>query len=126
MKLANTLHSVLRRWTPVLHKFRSSPGEAFDFFWDFSRRYFFTLAFISLFGAKLLHLFAHIHSLPASKFLLWGVTFFFQDVMILLLFRTLAQKVPWRPVAALGAVIVIPFRYVVPSVVYCLTVRNFG
>ncbi|KAF7586667.1 hypothetical protein BBP40_008516 [Aspergillus hancockii] len=109
MKLANTLHSVLRRWTPVLHKFRSSPGEAFDFFWDFSRRYFFTLAFISLFGAKFLHLFAHIHSLPAGKFILWGVTFFFQDVMILLLFRTLVQKVPWRIVSALGAVIVIPF-----------------
>ncbi|KAE8370248.1 alkaline-phosphatase-like protein [Aspergillus caelatus] len=108
MKLANTLHALRHRWVPVFHKLRSSPGEAFDLFWEFARRYFFSLSFISLFGAKFLHLFAHLHSLPPSKFLLWGVTFFFQDVMILLLFRTLAQRVPWRSLAVVGATIVIP------------------
>lgn len=115
MKLANTLHALRQRWVPVFHKLRSSPGEAFDLFWEFARRYFFSLAFISLFGAKFLHLFAHLHSLPVSKFLLWGVTFFFQDVMILLLFRTLAQRVPWRSLAVVGAIIVIPFRCVCPD-----------
>ncbi|KAE8154659.1 alkaline-phosphatase-like protein [Aspergillus avenaceus] len=109
MKLANILHSFLRRGIPILQKIRTSPGDAFDLFWGFARRYYFTLAFISLFGAKLLHLYAHLNSLPLGKFLLWGITFFFQDVVILLLFRIFAQRLLWRPVAALAALVIIPF-----------------
>lgn len=80
-----------------------------DFFWDFSRRYFYTLAFWSLIGAKLLHLYAHLHSLSPQKFFLWGPSFFYQDVLLLLLLRILVQRLS-GPIAALCALISIPFR----------------
>lgn len=110
MKLAKAIHSILWWWISVIQRVRFSPAESFDIFWEFARRYFFTLAFLSLFSAKLLHLYAHLHSLPAGRLLLWGVTFFFQDVMVLLFSRIFAQKIPWRPVAVLAALIIIPFR----------------
>ncbi|KAJ5648261.1 hypothetical protein N7490_004633 [Penicillium lividum] len=83
-----------------------------EVFWDFSRRYFYALAFWSLFGAKLLHLFAHLYSLPLHKFILWGPSFFFQDVAILLLFRILVQKTS-GVIAAICALIVLPFSLIV-------------
>lgn len=107
MKVVHAVHAYLSHG---IRRVRLSPGETLDAVWDFSRRYFFTLAFLSLLTAKLLHLYAHIYSLPLPRLFLWGLTFFFQDVMILLLFRILAQKVAWRPGAALLAILVIPSR----------------
>lgn len=112
MKANDAFTSVLRQWRPILHRVRVSPKESFDFFWGFSRRFFFTLTFISLFAAKILHLYAHLRSLPRSKVFTWGITFFFQDVIILLFFRIFVQRLPWRPVAITAALIVIPFRCV--------------
>lgn len=109
MKVVHAVHAYLSHG---IRRVRLSPGETLDAVWDFSRRYFFTLAFLSLFSAKFLHLYAHIYSLPLPRLFLWGLTFFFQDVMILLLFRILVQKVAWRPGAALLAILVIPSRYV--------------
>ncbi|PYH85837.1 sulfatase domain protein [Aspergillus uvarum CBS 121591] len=110
MKLVNLnpARCCLAAWV----RLRASPFEAFDHFWDFTRRYFFALTLMAMFGAKLLHLYAHIHSLPPSKFLLWGVTFFCQDVVLVLLVRILTQKLPWRSVAAISALIVIPFSLI--------------
>ncbi|BDD60412.1 hypothetical protein MPDQ_005019 [Monascus purpureus] len=112
MKLAKAIRSILWWWISVIQRVRFSPAESFDIFWEFARRYFFTLAFLSLFSAKLLHLYAHLHSLPTGKLLLWGVTFFFQDVMVLLFSRIFAQKIPWRPVSVLAALIIIPFSLI--------------
>ncbi|PYH96916.1 sulfatase domain protein [Aspergillus ellipticus CBS 707.79] len=108
MKLFNPL----RRCSPALHRLRSSPADAFDHTWEFTRRYFFTVSVMALFGAKLLHLYAHIHSLPSSKFLLWGVTFFFQDVVLTLLIRYFTQKFQWRSVAAASALVIVPFSLI--------------
>ncbi|KAJ5786985.1 hypothetical protein N7457_001975 [Penicillium paradoxum] len=110
MKVVHAVHAYLSHG---IRRVRLSPAETLDAVWDFSRRYFFTLAFLSLFIAKVLHLYAHIYSLPAARFFLWGLTFFFQDVMVLLLFRILCQKVSWRPGAALLAVVVIPSSLIV-------------
>ena len=107
MKVVHAVHAYLSHG---IRRVRVSPGETLDAVWDFARRYFFTLAFLSLFCAKLLHLYAHLYSLPATRFFLWGITFFFQDVAILLLFRTLTQRVAWRPAAAVLALLVIPSR----------------
>lgn len=112
MKPNHAFNSLLRHWRPVLHKVRISPTETFDFFWGFSRRFFFTLTFISLFTAKVLHLYAHLYSIPRAKFFVWGITFFFQDVIILLFFRIFVQRLIYRPLAIAAALIVIPFRYV--------------
>ena len=106
MKLFNPL----RRCGPAMQRLRTSPGEFFDYTWEFTRRYFFTVSFIALFGAKLLHLYAHIHSLPPPKFFLWGSTFFFQDVILTLLIRFVTQKFHWRTVALLSALVIVPFR----------------
>ena len=92
MKVVHAVHAYLSHG---IRRVRLSPGETLDAVWDFSRRYF---------------LYAHINSLPLPRLFLWGLTFFFQDVMILLLFRILAQKVAWRPGAALLAILVIPSR----------------
>ena len=83
--------------------------EILAVFWDFSRRYFYALAFWSLFAAKIQHIYAHLYSLPLDKLFLWGPSFFFQDVAILLFFRIFVQKVPGL-LSALCALVVLPFR----------------
>jgi hypothetical protein len=100
-----------RNCASIWNRLRSSPAEFFDVFWDWTRRFFFTLAFFALFSAKVLHLFAHIHSLPPHKFFTWGITFFTQDVACTLLVRTLTQKFPWRWLDGIAALVVISFRY---------------
>ncbi|KAI9372354.1 hypothetical protein BJX61DRAFT_534017 [Aspergillus egyptiacus] len=93
-------------------RLRSSPVDFFDAFWNWTRRFFFTLACFALFAAKSLHLYAHLHSLPTAKFLLWAVTFFTQDVAFTFLLRILTQKFPWRWLDALAAVWVVPFSLI--------------
>ncbi|RDW79111.1 sulfatase domain protein [Aspergillus mulundensis] len=106
-----TVHQLklYRNCLSVWNRLRSSPAVFFDVFWDWTRRFFFTLSFLALFSAKLLHLYAHLHSLPASKFLTWAITFFTQDVACTLLIRIFTQKFPWRWLDALAAVVIIPF-----------------
>ncbi|KAA8648046.1 sulfatase domain protein [Aspergillus tanneri] len=109
MKLINCVHALVRHCVPLVQRLRTSPGHVFDVCWDSSRRYFFTVALFALLGAKILHLYAHIYSLPPSKFFCWGITFFFQDVCVLILIRIFTQTIPWRPVAILAALVIIPF-----------------
>ncbi|KAJ5132009.1 hypothetical protein N7448_006167 [Penicillium atrosanguineum] len=90
-----------------------SPGQTLDAFSNFARCYFYALAFWSLITAKLLHLYAHLYSLPGSQFVIWGITFFFQDVAMLLFLRIIAQRGRTRPLAALGALVLIPFSLIV-------------
>lgn len=92
-----------------IHQIYIAPGRTFDAFWELARCYFYTLVFWSLFTAKILHLYAHLYSLSVGEFLLWGITFFFQDVITLLLLRIVAQRGRTRLLAALGALILIPF-----------------
>jgi hypothetical protein len=89
---------------------RDSPGHTFDRWWSVSRKFFFTLTFVSLIWAKFLHIYAHLYSLPPAKLLLWGPTFFFQDVIFILVIRLLTQTIPWRPGTILAAVCTVPFR----------------
>jgi hypothetical protein len=102
---------LFRSCTSIWNRLRSSPIDFFDAFWNWTRRFFFTLGFLALFSAKTLHLYAHLHSLPAHKFLLWGFTFYTQDVAFTFFIRMLTQKFPWRWLDAVGAVLAIPFRY---------------
>ncbi|KAL4944376.1 hypothetical protein BDV06DRAFT_233381 [Aspergillus oleicola] len=103
---------LFRNCVSVWSRLRSSPAAFFDVCWDWTRRFFFTLAFFALFSAKSLHLFAHLHSLPVGKFLTWGITFFTQDVACSFLIRVLTQKFPWRWLDAIAAVVVIPFSLI--------------
>lgn len=103
MKVVSACQAYVRG---TMHSITHNPVGSLDVVADVSRRYFFTLAFISLFFAKLLHLYAHLRSLTFTKALVWGSTFFFQDVVLLLLVRIFAQKVKSRPVAVLCALFV--------------------
>lgn len=111
VKVVGTVFSSL---THRIQQVYQSPGPTLKAFWDFSRCYFYALAFWSLFSAKFLHLYAHLHSLPASKLFAWGITFYFQDVVILLLLRVFVQKSHTRSRCrvALDVLVVVPFRYV--------------
>ncbi|KAL3496184.1 alkaline-phosphatase-like protein [Aspergillus germanicus] len=103
---------LFRSCASIWNRLRSSPIDFFDAFWNWTRRFFFTLGFLALFSAKTLHLYAHLHSLPAHKFFLWGFTFYTQDVAFTLFIRVLTQKFPWRWLDAVGAVLVIPFSLI--------------
>ncbi|KAL5332948.1 alkaline-phosphatase-like protein [Aspergillus crustosus] len=109
MRSVVTSSKLWRNCTSIWTSLRSSPAAFFDVFWDWTRRFFFTLAFFALFSAKALHLFAHLHSLPPHKFFTWGITFFTQDVACTLLVRIFTQKFPGRWLDALSAVLIIPF-----------------
>ncbi|KAL2867629.1 sulfatase domain protein [Aspergillus lucknowensis] len=101
--------SPFRRCTPIWNRLRSSPVDFFDAFWNWTRRFFFTLGFLALFSAKTVHIYAHLHSLPAAKLFLWCITFYTQDVAFTIFVRILTQKFPWRWLDAIAAVFVIPF-----------------
>ncbi|KAL5361214.1 alkaline-phosphatase-like protein [Aspergillus floccosus] len=113
MNLVSLLHASWHRSIlPLVRQVQAAPAQTFDRCWDFSRRYFFTLALLSLLGAKILHLYAHLHSLPPAKFLLWGITFFFQDVLAILLLRIATRR--WRrpSLALVAAILVVPFSLI--------------
>lgn len=93
-----------------LRQMYASPARTFDHCWEFWRRYFFTLGLLALLIAKILHLYAHLHSLPISRFLLWGPTFLFQDALVILLLRIVTQRLRRRPLAVSCAIIVTLFR----------------
>ena len=76
-----------------------------------SRRYCFSVTFVSIFAAKLVHLYSHIHSLPPFKFFLWGATFFVQDLILILLQRILTQEEPWSIPRVIAAVVATLLRY---------------
>ena len=83
-----------------------------DVYWPASRKYFFSLLFIGVVSAKVLHLYSHLTSLTPSRFLLWGPTFLVQDVACILIAQLLCQKFHSRWFRALAAPIMIFARYV--------------
>ncbi|KAJ6166678.1 sulfatase domain protein [Penicillium chermesinum] len=118
MKVANLVNTLGHQVTQVSGV---SLLKTLDVFWDISRRYFYTLAFWSLIGAKILHLYAHLFSLSPQKFLLWGPSFFYQDVLLLLLLRICVQRLS-GPIAVLCALFVIPFSIIVSG----MSAANFS
>lgn len=108
--MRKVVQNLVFRLNQNIHQIYLAPGRTLDVFWELARCYFYTLAFWSLFTAKILHLYAHLYSLPVGEFLIWGTTFFFQDVVMLLLLRIVAQKSRTRFLASLGALVLVPFR----------------
>ncbi|OOQ88530.1 sulfatase domain protein [Penicillium brasilianum] len=69
-----------------------SPTLWFDVYWPASRKYWFSLLLIGVICAKLLHIYSHLNSLSPGQFLLWGPTFFLQDVACILIAHALSQN----------------------------------
>lgn len=78
--------------------------------WTASRKYCFSLFFIAVVWAKLLHIYSHHNSLALGQFLLWGPTFFLQDALCILVFRALTRNFHHRQVRAVAALVAIPAR----------------
>ncbi|KKK23467.1 hypothetical protein ARAM_003971 [Aspergillus rambellii] len=70
--------------------------------WTVSRKYWFSLLFLSVVVAKLIHLYSHRKSLSWPQFLAWGPTFFLQDLICIALFWALTRQYErkWVRVAA--------------------------
>ncbi|KAJ5488587.1 hypothetical protein N7539_003477 [Penicillium diatomitis] len=80
-----------------------SPTLWFDVYWPASRQYWFSLLVISVICAKLLHIYSHLNSLSPTKFMLWGPTFFLQDIACILVAQALCQNFWQRWLRIIGA-----------------------
>ncbi|KAJ5537250.1 hypothetical protein N7513_010436 [Penicillium frequentans] len=68
-----------------------SPSLWFDVFWPKTRQYWFSLLFIGVLSAKVLHIYSHLNSLTVARFVLWGPTFFLQDIICILIAYSVCQ-----------------------------------
>ncbi|KPM41441.1 hypothetical protein AK830_g5140 [Neonectria ditissima] len=71
-----------------------------------NRRFLLAIAAVSILSAKAAHIYAHLAALSTASVFRWGLSFFAQDVLLLLVLRLLADKdafalVPWVRVVAL-------------------------
>ena len=89
-----------------------SPALWLDIYWPASRKYWFSLLFIGVTSAKLLHIYSHLNSLSWDRFLLWGSTFFVQDAACVLLAYFLCQEFQRRWTRALAAPVTMLMRFV--------------
>lgn len=80
------------------------------FNWDISRKFWFGFLFVSIICAKLLHIYAHYDSVPLSKLLLWGSTFFGQDALFLLLAHFVTRNYQRRWARILAGLVVVTAR----------------
>ncbi|KAJ5918527.1 hypothetical protein N7466_010519 [Penicillium verhagenii] len=69
-----------------------SPSLWFDVYWPKYRKYWFSLLFIGVVSAKLLHIYSHLNSLTVARFLLWGPTFFLQDIICIAVAYAICQE----------------------------------
>ncbi|UZP38545.1 hypothetical protein NXS19_006361 [Fusarium pseudograminearum] len=69
----------------------------------FSVSYVFGVFFISILGSKLLHLWTHFFTVPASAFFLYLPTFFLFDLLTICIGRMLLaqSKTPWAWITSL-------------------------
>lgn len=88
-----------------------SPTLWFDVYWPASRKYWFSLLLIGVICAKLLHIYSHLNSLSPGQFILWGPTFFLQDVVCIIIAQALCYNFHRRWVRAVSAPVVILARY---------------
>lgn len=85
-----------------------SPQLYIDHAWAKYRAYLFSVFFISLALSKVFHICAHLKSLSILSLFGWGPTFFFADIVLILLARSLARSYQWRitrDIAALAMVL---------------------
>jgi hypothetical protein len=69
----------------------------------FSVSYVFGVFFVSILGSKLLHLWTHFFTVPASAFFLYLPTFFLFDLLTICIGRMLLaqSKTPWAWITSL-------------------------
>lgn len=103
MKFANVAQAVVDGAKLVARH----PGTYLDYAWAVGRRFCFGIMCIALLASKFVHIYAHFTSLPPSVLLLWGSTFFLQDIFIIFLVRGLTRDIEWRVLRIAAAVVTI-------------------
>ncbi|XHG02953.1 hypothetical protein AWENTII_006272 [Aspergillus wentii] len=76
--------------------------------WTASRKYWFALLFIAIFSAKVLHVYSHLSSLPLPQLLVWGPTFFVQDVLCIFVCWGLCRNFHNKWVRISAALVAVP------------------
>lgn len=92
MKLSRIAHAGLEGAKLIA----KHPGTYIEYAWAAGRRFCFAIIFIALLASKFIHIYAHYTSLPPSILLLWGSTFFLQDIFLIFLARGLTCDIQWR------------------------------
>ncbi|CDM31346.1 hypothetical protein DTO013E5_8 [Penicillium roqueforti] len=85
-----------------------SPTFWFDHCWPVSRRYWFSLLFIAVICAKILHIYSHLNSLSPGELMIWGPTFFLQDVVCVSFAHILCADYQRRWARVIAALLVVP------------------
>lgn len=78
-----------------------------------SRRFCFSIICFAVVLSKVVHIWAHFNSLPPAKLILWGLTFFAQDLALIYILRNLVQPAhlkPWRILDILGVTFAVATR----------------
>lgn len=85
-------------------------GIQSTFNWDVSRKFWFGFLFVAVICAKLLHIYAHYDSVPSLQLLLWGSTFFGQDVLFLFVAHRISRNFERRWARILAALVLVTAR----------------
>ncbi|KAJ5091918.1 hypothetical protein NUU61_006788 [Penicillium alfredii] len=93
-----------------------SPQQSLDSAWAVSRKYFFSVIFISLLVSKFFHVCVQLTSMTAPSFLPWGPTFFLVDIVLILVACGLARWFEWRIIRDIAAVVTVAFGIYASSI----------
>lgn len=75
--------------------------------WDSTRKYLFSVVFVSVVASKILNIYTHSYYLTPNRFLIWGSTFFLQDVIFLLVARAFAWSFQRWSLSIMGGVAIL-------------------
>ena len=86
-----------------------------DYSWDLTRRFIFSVIFLSLVVSKVLHIYTHAYYVTLNSLLTWGSTCFLRDLPFLLIARALTKSFQWRSSRAAAALVALSFAVYVSS-----------
>lgn len=87
-----------------------NPQPYLDRGWETSRRFFFSVTFISLVLSKCFHIGVHLHTLPVSPLVVWAPTFFLVDFLLIVIARGLSCWFEWRACRYVAVVMTVLLR----------------
>ncbi|KAJ5640104.1 Alkaline phosphatase-like alpha/beta/alpha [Penicillium longicatenatum] len=105
----NRLPKRLQVWAFFALTVAKSPQLYVDRAWGASRKYFFSVIFISLLLSKCFHIYVNPRSVGVLPLLFWGPTFFVVDILLMLVACRLARSFESRICRDLAALIVVLF-----------------
>lgn len=105
----------LQVWAFFALTVAKSPQLYLDRAWGASRKYFFSIIFISLLLSKCFHVYANPRTVGVFSLIFWGPTFFVVDILLILVACRLARSFESRICRDLAALVVVLFRLVVSN-----------